>query len=274
MNVMTSEIVRVLDALRARHEAILPQFGASKVMSFMATSASPGAPPQVSVHRVRSVAREDDRGEPTVHLDGPLARTPERGELIALSVTDAAAFRGFQLKTHSLVDPAFAPRLHGLGDHGGAVVRTPNVFTIHHGPHAANFFEDVPLDEVSATAAAARFALVAIGESANLSPRWILHHEVTRGAVELFQGDALWSKTYLNVRRNPRERRLVIDLDTGEGLVLGGEIGEFSPAEHPVAAEKVHAAFRSAGLKPPTRLYRLRVDRAHRIAPVPAAARG
>lgn len=268
MNVLTSEIIGFLGGLRAHHQSILPQFGADKVMSFMATSASPGTPPAVSVHRARSVARDPDRGEPVVALDGALVREPARGELVAVSVTDAAAFRGFQLKTHSLVDPAFASRLHGTGSHGGALVRTPNVFTIHHGPHAANFFEDVPLDEVSATAAVAKLALVAVGESANLSPRWILHHEQRGGAVELFQGDALWSKTYLNVRRNPRENRVVIDLETGRGFVLEGEISEFTAADHPVAAAKVQASFKGAGLKPPTRLYRLRVDAARRLAPV------
>lgn len=272
MNVPASEIVGFLGSLRARHQPILPQFGNDKVMSFMATSASPGAPPTVGVHHVRSVARDPDRGEPVVSLAGPLRREPGRGELVAVSVTDAGAFRGFQLKTHSLVDPAFAPRLHGRGDDGGAQLRTPNVFTIHHGPHAANFFEQVPLDEVAATAAVARLALVAVGEAANLSPRWILHHELRDGAVELFQGDAMWSKTYLNVRRNPRENRVVMDLDSGRGFVLEGEIAEFTATDHPVAAEKVLASFRGAGLKPPTRLYRLRVDRATAIAPAEPVA--
>jgi hypothetical protein len=274
MDPRPAEVARFLESLLPRHHPILPQFGDRKILSFMATSASPGLPPSVSVHRLESIDRDERYGEPVVRLRGALPRPPGRGDLVAVAVADAAAFRGFQLKTHSLVDPAFAARLTGAAD-AGALIRTPNVFTIHHGPHAASFFEQVPLDEVTATAARARLALVAVGEAANISPRWIFHHELRAGALELFQGDAMWSKTYLNVRRNPRENRIVIDLETGEGWVLEGEIGEFAPDQHPVAAERILAAFQGAGLKPPTRLYRLRVDGARPIAPrlaAPAAA--
>lgn len=271
MDIHLDEIGRFLDGLRARHAPILPAFGDRKVASFMATSSSPGLPPSVSIHRTESIVRDPERGEPVAALRGPLPRGPGRGELVAASVTDAAAFRGFQLKTHTLVDPAFASRLLA-GAAGGVRLRTPNVFTIHHGPHAANFFEQVPLDEVAEVAARAGLALVAVGESANLSPRWVFHHEVLDGALHLFQGDAMWSKTYLNVRRNPRENRIVIDLESGEGFVLEGEIAEFEAEEHPLAAGRILAAFAGAGLKRPTRLYRLRVDAARRIAPTEATA--
>jgi hypothetical protein len=261
----TTSAVAFLEAQRAQHAALLPQFGAEKVLSFMATSAAPGAPPAVAARRLVRVARDPAGAELVVRVAGGLPRPPARAECIAVAVADAAAFRGFQLKSHSLVDPAFAPRLH-RAEGGDAVVHAPQVFTIHHGPHAADYFERIPFAEVEELAARVPFALVAVGVQANLSPRWILHHEVRSGALELFQGDALMSKTYLNVRQNPREVRIVVDVATGEGLALEGELAEFRPQDHRVAAERVLASFAGAGLKPPTRLTRLRVERTWRVA--------
>lgn len=254
-----------LEAQRAQHAALLPQFGAQKVLSFMATSASPGAPPAAAIRRLVRLERAANGLELVARLAGPLPRMPARSESIAVAIADAAAFRGFQLKSHSLVDTAFASRLHGVVD-GDAVVNAPRVFTIHPGPHSADFFEQIPFSEVEQLAATVLLALVAVGVEANLSPRWILHHEVRGGALELFQGDALWSKTYLNVRRNPREVRCVVDLTSGEGLAFEGELVEFQEHEHWTAAERIQASFASAGLKP-TRLTRLRVERTWRLSP-------
>jgi hypothetical protein len=221
----------------------------------------------VAVRRLGEIGHTTDPAEElVVSLRGGLPRAPDRGECIALAATVVRDFKGYQLKSHMLVDPAFASRLHGKGP-AGAIVRTPRVFTIHHGPQTANFFEKIPYADVAASASAAGYALVAVGEQANISPRWIVHHEVRDGALELFHGDACWSKTYLNVRRNPGEVRLVLDLDQGAGYALEGEQREFWPDEHPVVAGKVSAMFARAGIEQLARLSSLRVARIRKIAP-------
>lgn len=258
------EALALLATQRTRQAGLLPQFGSDKIASVMATSASPGVAPAVAVRKIEALAAAAAGPELEVSIAGGLPRPPERGECIAVAATVVRDFRGYQLKTHTLVDPAFAARLHAPTA-GGTRVRAAQVFTIHHGPRSADFFEKVPVEEVTATAAEARYALVAVGEQANLSPRWILHHEVRDGALDLFQGDAFWSKTWLNVRRNPREVRLVLDLDTGAGFAMEGTAAEFAADDHPAAAAKVRAMFDGAGIKKIARMTRLRVERIWRV---------
>lgn len=260
------DVLALIEAERKKQSDVLPQFGRDKVASFMATCAAAGEVPAVAVRRTASLARAAEREELLVSLEGTLPRAPDRGECIAIAATAVEDFRGYQLKSHTLVDPAFASRLHSEGP-SGAVVQAPQVFTIHHGPQTANFFEKIPLDDVLATCARARYAIVAVGEQANVSPRWILYHEVRDGALELYQGDALWSKTYLNVRRNPREARLVLDLRTGAGFALEGTQVDVRPEDHPAAAEKIAAMFAGAGIKRIARMSRLRVEAIRRIVP-------
>ncbi|HSM91839.1 MAG TPA: hypothetical protein VLT47_03070 [Anaeromyxobacteraceae bacterium] len=264
---MTTHLTSALDLLaeqRRRQATILPQFGDDKVVGFMATSAAPGSVPAVGIRRISSVTPGPSGAEAIVALQGPLPRAPERGECITVAATAVSDFRGFQMKTHVLVDPAFASRLHGAGP-DGARVHAAQVFTIQQGPKSADFFEKVPVDELTATVARAGYALVAVGEQANLSPRWILHHEVRDGALELYSGDAFWSKTWLNVRRNPREVRLVLDPDTGRGFAMEGASTEFTAQDHPAAAGKVQAMFERIGVRKIARMTRLRVER---IAPI------
>ena len=260
------DVLALLAAERKKQADVLPQFGRDKVASFMATCATSGEVPAVAVRRIGSIARAPDLEELVVSLKGALPRAPERGQCIAVAATVVQDFHGYQVKSHTLVDPAFASRLHAEAP-AGAVVRAPQVFTIHHGPQTANFFENIPLEDVAATGARAGHAMVAVGEQANLSPRWILHHEVRGGGLDLFQGDAFWSKTYLNVRRNPREARLVVDLDTGIGFALEGSLVEIGPDEHPVAAEKIAVMFAGAGIKRLARMSRLRVELIRRVGP-------
>lgn len=256
----------LLSAQRTKQAAFLPQFGDDKIVSVMATSASPGVAPTVAVRRVRAIEPAPIAAELELSLHGALPRAPDRGELIAIAAAAVRDFRGFQMKSHTLVDPAFGARLHGEGAHG-ARVHAAQVFTIHPGPKSADFFEKVPVDEVTGTVREAGYAVVAVGEQANLSPRWIKHHEVRDGALELYQGDAFWSKTWLNFRRNPREVRLVLDLESGNGFALEGTTTEFAPAEHPVAAAKIQAMFDGAGIKKIARMTRLRVERIWPVGP-------
>ena len=254
------EALALLAEQRRKQATLLPQFGDDKILSVMATSASPGQPPAVAVRRIASVAPGATGAELEVSLRGELPRSPDRGECIAVAAAVIRDFRGFQMKTHGLVDPAFASRLHGAGAEGPRI-HAAQVFTIQQGPKSADFFEKIPLEEVTATVARAGYALVAVGEQANLSPRWILHHEVRDGALELFQGDAFWSKTWLNVRRNPREVRLVFEPETGSGYAMEGTSVEFAAEAHPVAAAKIQGMFARLGVKKVARMSRMRVDR-------------
>lgn len=259
-------VLALLAAQRKSQATLLPQFGSDKVVSFMATSAAPGATPAVAIRGIATISPGASGSELDVELRGALPRPPERGECVAIAATDVREFRGFQMKTHALVDPSFSSRLHEAAA-GGARVHAAQVFTIQQGPKSADFFEKVPLRELTATVEQARYALVAVGEQANLSPRWILHHEVRDGALELFSGDAYWSKTWLNVRRNPREVRLVLDPDTGAGYALEGGSIEFTAEEHPAAAARIQDMFARLGVKKIARMTRLRAERIWPIGP-------
>ena len=266
---MSQPLDAALDLLAAQRKAqttLVPQFGPDKIASFMITAAAPGVAPTVGVRRLATVAPGATGAELEVTLQGGLPRPPDRGENVSVAVTAIHDFRGFQMKTHALVDPAFASRLHGTAPEG-ARIHAAQIFTIQQGPKSADFFEKVPLDEVTAAVARAGYALVAVGEQANVSPRWILHHEVRDGALELYQGDAFWSKTWLNVRRNPREVRLVLEPDTGRGFAMEGTLAELAPGEHPVAAEKIQSMFERIGVRKIARMTRLRVERLWPVAP-------
>ncbi len=255
----------LLATQRKSQSALLPQFGPDKIVSFMATSAAPGVPPAVAIRGIASVSTGASGPELEVALRGKLPRAPERGECIAVAATAIEDFRGFQMKTHALVDPAFSSRLHGEAA-GGARIHAAQVFTIQQGPKSADFFEKVPLEDLTASVARAGYAIVAVGEQANVSPRWILHHEVRDGALELFSGDAFWSKTWLNVRRNPREVRLVLDPETGTGFAMEGVSTEFAAEEHPVGAARIQEMFARIGVRKIARMTRLRVERLWPIA--------
>jgi hypothetical protein len=256
----------LLATQRKSQATLLPQFGADKILSFMATSSAPGAPPAVAIRRTATIAPGSNGAQVEVELHGALPRPPDRGECIAVAATAVRDFRGYQLKSHILVDPAFASRLHGEGT-AGVRIHAAQTFTIQQGPKSADFFEKVPLDELTATVQQAGYAIVAVGEAANISPRWILHHELRDGALELFSGDAFWSKTWLNVRRNPREVRLVLDPESGAGYAMEGTSSEITSDAHPVAAGKIQGMFARLGVRNLPRMSRLRVERLWPIGP-------
>jgi hypothetical protein len=151
---------------------------------------------------------------------------------------------------------------------GDLTVKGHQLFTVHHSPYTLKFFETVPFDEVRDLCAEVRHALCAVGETANLSPRFVFHHEVEGGRLRLFHGDGLALKTWMNLRRNPQETRLLLDLDEGRGFVLRGQVEEFTQADHPVAWERVVDGFAVGAWGRPSRWFRLTVDRIEAIEPV------
>jgi hypothetical protein len=108
---------------------------------------------------------------------------------------------------------------------------------------------------------------VAVGETANLSPRFVFHHEAKLGRPVLFHGDGLALKTYMNLKSNRQESRLALDLDTWAGFVLRGTVEEFQPHQYPEAYEKVCQGFAAGNWGKPSRVFRFVADSWQPIAP-------
>lgn len=266
---MSSDLERFLEFLEIQRAAQAPRFPSvpgGQVLAYMGTTSRAGAHARVSVHRLRGVAPGSAPSELTVRLAGPLPHAPGPGECLAVHLTRPERYQGFQVKTAPL--GAEGPRALLEEDGGELVVKGRQLFTVHHSPSTLRFFEAVPFDEVRDLAAEVRLALCAVGETANLSPRFVFHHEVRDGRLLLFHGDGLPLKTWMNVRRNPLETRLLLDLDEGRGFALRGRVEEFARAEHPEAWERVADGFAAGGWGRPTRWFRLSVEALEAVAPV------
>jgi hypothetical protein len=161
----------------------------------------------------------------------------------------------------------FGKRVLVASTANGLVVKGAQIYTVHHSPYTLQFFENVPFEEVADTLAGLGHALVAVGENANLSPRFIFHHEVKDGKAMLFHGDGLALKTYMNVRVNRNETRLVLDLDDYSGWALRGAVEEFAPHQHPEAYERICRGFTAGNWGKPSRTFRFAADTWERIKP-------
>lgn len=266
---MSSELNRFLEFLEVQRAAQAPRFPAvpgGQVLAFMGTTSRPGTQARVSVHRLRGVQPGEAPQELTVRLAGPLPLRPAEGECLSVHLTCPERYQGYQVKTAALGPEGPGELVEDPG--GEAVVKGRQLFTVHHSPYTLKFFERVPFEEVRDLCGEVRHALCAVGETANLSPRFVFHHEVRDGRLLLFHGDGLALKTWMNVRRNPQETRLLLDLDDGRGWVLRGQVAPFTEAEHPVAWQKVAAGFAAGGWGRPSRGFRLTVDSLERIEPV------
>jgi hypothetical protein len=256
-----------LEAQQAKQTSNFPTVKASKVLSFMGTTSLAGSQAAVSVNRLQSLEPAGAGRELRIRLAGPLARRPGPGECISVHVTRVEQYQGYQVKTKALAGATTEAELLESGP-DGTVVRGSQVFTVHHSPYTLKFFEHVPYEEVQETVGGVRYALVAIGETANLSPRFIFHHEELDGRVALFHGDGLALKTYMNLKANRRETRLVLDLDDFTGWELHGQVEEFAPHQHPTAYDKVCAGFSSGNWGKPSRVFKFVADTIAPIRPV------
>jgi hypothetical protein len=266
---VSSDLARFLEFVEVQRAAQAPRFPSvpgGQVLGYMGTTSRPGTLARVSVHRLRGVAGGEAPGELTVRLAGPLPLQPREGECLTVHLVRPERYQGFQVKTAPL-GPGGADALFEQ-EGGDLVVKGRQLFTVHHSPYTLKFFGAVPFEEVRDLCAEVRHALCAVGETANLSPRFVFHHEVKDGRLLLFHGDGLALKTWMNVRRNPQECRLLLDLDEGRGFALRGLVEEFSEAEHPVAWQKVVAGFAAGGWGRPSRCCRLTVDALEPIEPI------
>ncbi len=264
---MSSEVetfLSFLDEQKRRQASRFPGLAAGQVLAFMGTTSLPGAFAACSVNRLVRLERGASPRELRVVLAGPLARAPRRGECVAVHMTRVERYQGYQVKTRALAAGVSETELVEAGPDGLAV-KGAQIFTVHHSPYTLRFFENVPFEDVQDTVSGLRFALVAIGETANLSPRFVFHHEVKDGKLMLFHGDGLALKTYMNVRVNPAETRLVLDLDDLSGWALRGKVEEFAPHQHPEAYERICRGFTAGSWGKPSRVFRFVPESFERI---------
>jgi hypothetical protein len=266
---VSSEVERFLEFLETQRARPATRFPAGQVLAYMATTSRPGTRAQVSVHRLHGVEPGGSPAELRVRLAGPLPLRPRPGECLTVHLTRPDLAQGYQLKSLPLSDAGEGALLEEEG--GWLTVKGHHLFTVHHSPYTLRFFEQVPFEEVRELCAGVRHALCAVGETANVSPRFVFHHEVRDGRLLLFHGDGLALKTWMNVRRNPLETRLVLDLEEGRGFALRGQVEEFTRGEHPLAWEKVVAGFAAGGWGLPSRWFRLTVDSIEAVEPIDAA---
>ncbi len=255
-----------LQRLRPKHAARFPALQTEQVLAFMGTTSLAGTFASCSVHPLRGIARGPSAQELRITLGGALPRPPAGGECVTVHLTRVERYQGYQVKTRALTAGASETELFETGA-AGLTVKGSQIYTVHHSPYTLQFFESVPYEEVEETLAGLGHALVAVGETANLSPRFIFHHEVRDGKVLLFHGDGLALKTYMNLRQNRGETRLVLDLDDFKGFALRGQVEEFAPHQHPEAYERICHGFQAGGWGKPSRVFRFAPESFEPIAP-------
>jgi hypothetical protein len=267
---VSSEVERFLEFLETQRDRQALRHPAGQVLSYMATTSRPGTYAQVSVHRLHGVETGGSAAELRVRLAGPLPLRPRPGECLTVHLTRPDLAQGYQLKSLPLSGAGEGALLEEEG--AWLTVKGHHLFTVHHSPYTLRFFQQVPFEEVRALCAGVRHAVCAVGETANVSPRFVFHHEVRDGRLLLFHGDGLALKTWMNLRRNPLETRLVLDLEEGRGFALRGQVEEFTRDEHTLAWEKVVAGFAAGGWGLPSRWLRLTVDAIEPVEPIEGAA--
>lgn len=270
---MENELQPLLDFLeqqKARQASHFPSVAVDEVLSFMGTTSLPGTRAGMTVQPLLGIERAAEREGLDVRLGGALPRLPVRGECITVHLTNLAAYQGYQVKTRALASGESPARLcQSVGPE--VLVRGAQVFTVHHSPYTMTFFEHVPFEEVQEMVGRTRYALVGVGETANISPRFVFHFEARHGRVALYHGDGLALKTYMNLRSNRQETRLVLDLDDFSGYELRGTVEEFQPHQHPEAYHRICQGFTAGGWGKPTRTFRLVADAWRPIAPAAPA---
>lgn len=237
-----------------------------KVLTYMATTSLPGSYCAVTVNPVRRLESVNGSKELFVHLRGSLSRTPKAGECISVHLTNADQYQGYQVKSRTLGGKAGEAALFEA-EKDGIVVKGSHIFTVHHSPYTMKFFEQIPFEEVQQIVGKVPCALVGVGETANISPRFVYHWELRDGKLALYHGDGLALKTYMNLKSNRQETRIAVDLDDYTGWELEGAVEEFQPHQHPEAYEKICHGFAAGNWGRPSRTFRFTAVRARPIEP-------
>ena len=266
-----SDLQSVLQFLEAQKARQAPHFAAlkyEKVLSFMATTGQPGQHAAVAVLPLGAVEPGPTASEMRIRLRGALPRPLTRGECITVHITKVEQYQGYQVKTKALAAAGGEADLYEQKGAAELVVKGTQIFTVHHSPYTMKFFEQIPFEEVQQTVAGVKVALVGAGENANISPRFIFHHESKLDRLVLYHGDGLALKTYMNLKANRQETRLVLDLDTFGGYAFRGTVEEFAPHQNPVAYDKVCGGFTAGNWGKPSRVFRFVADQWTKLEPV------
>jgi len=253
-----ASMLQFFDEQRGRQAARFPKLKYAQVLTFMGTTSASGTHAAVGVNRLVGLEAAGER-ELDVRLAGALPRAPGPGECVSVHLVRPELFQGYQVKTGRLADAAAAARALAP-EEGGFRLHGTEIYTVHHSPYTMKFFERIPHDEVLRTVGGVGCALVAVGETANLSPRFVFHHEERLGRLALYHGDGLALKTYQNLKLNRQETRLALDLDTWSGFALRGTVEEFQPHQHPEAYAKICAGFTVGAWGKPSRVFRFVAD--------------
>ncbi len=255
-----------MEAQREKQARFFPTIPVPKFLSFMGTTSRTGVHVPVGVVPVLSLEPSGGGRDLRVRVRGPLPRAPERGECVTVHLTRFEQYQGFQVKTRPLSDSPDRAALYEQ-DGDDLVVHGSHIFTVHHSPYTMRFFELVPYEEVQQIVGGLHYALVAVGEQANISPRFVYHTDFHGDRLTLYHGDGLALKTYMNLKSNRQVSRLVVDLDEYSGYVLRGTNEEFQPHQHPDAYEKICQGFRAGSWGKPSRVFRFSVESWDAIAP-------
>lgn len=266
MSSALQSFLRFFEEQKVKQAPHFPTVKAAKVLAFMGTTSLYGSRAAVSVNPVRRIEPGPTPRELRIGLGGPLPRPPNRGECVTAHITRLEQYQGYQLKTRALGPGVTEADLYETSG-GVTVVKGAQIYTVHHSPYTLKFFESVPYEELRTIVGDVKYALVAVGETANISPRFVFHHEVEGDQLSLYHGDGLALKTYMNLKANKLETRLVLDLDDFSGFVLRGAVEEFQPHQHPEAYERICAGFSAGSWGMPSRVFRFIPDRIEPIAP-------
>jgi hypothetical protein len=259
-------VLAFLDDQKRRQVRHFPTVQSEKVLTFMSTTSLPGSHCVVSVQPLARLEAVNESKELHVHLRGALPRAPEPGECITVHLTNPEQYQGYQIKTRTLAGRTPAGALLESVP-GGVVVKGSHIFTVHHSPYTMKFFEQIPFDEVLETVGAVRCAFLGVGETANVSPRFVYHWERHGDGLALYHGDGLALKTYMNLKSNRQETRVAVDLDTFEGFALEGTVEEFQPHQHPEAYDRICRGFAAGNWGRPSRTFRFVARSSRPLAP-------
>lgn len=268
MDAPLRQLLDFIEAQRPLHARRFPALETQLLLGFMCTTRRPGTHAAVAVCPLRRLEPGQAAPELLVRLRGPLPRAPLQGECVTVHLTRLEQYQGYQVKTAPLGAPSAASVAELAEERGGELtVKGRQTFTVHHSPFTMRFFEEIPHAELQETVGGERFALLAVGERANISPRFVWHVEPEGEGLALYHGDGLALKTYTNLRSNALETRLLLDLETYSGFALQGVTEEVSPQAHPQAWSLVQAGFEAGDWGRPSRMFRFRAERWQPIAP-------
>jgi len=259
-------LMEFVETQKGRQASHFPTVKFEKLLTFMATTSQPGTHAAVAVLPVVRLEPGAGPSDMRVHLRGALPRPPARNECVSVHVDRLEQYQGYQIKTKALASPGIEDQLFRLTGND-LVVEGRQIYTVHHSPYTMKFFEQIPYEEVQQVVGGVKFAFVAVGETANISPRFVFHSETKLDRPVLFHGDGLALKTYMNLKQNRQETRIVVDLDSFDGWALRGTVEEFAPHQHPEAYDRICQGFASGNWGRPSRVFRFVADQWTPLAP-------